>query len=383
MPSALIVTTVDITLEAFLLPFAARMRRAGWRVDAFAAGATTNPRLAGAFDALRDAGWTRNPFSVGTLSSARRLREVVARGAYDIVWVHTPVAAFVTRFALRRRTGAARPAVIYTAHGFHFHPGGNPIANAVFRAVERTAAHWTDELVTINPTDFEAARAFGVLPPERVHLIPGIGVDTTRFAPGAASAERAASVRAELGIPADAAMVTMAAEFTPNKRHTLAIEALSRVSNDRIRLVLVGDGPLLAKTRRRTERLGLGDRVRFAGQRSDMDAVLAASDALLLCSAREGLNRSALEALASGVPVIGTPTRGIAEILGTDEAGWLAAGHDAASLAAAIDAAAGDPAERARRGATGRAKAEREYALTHVLDCYDRLFAAHVDADVT
>lgn len=380
----LIVTTVDITLEAFLRPFSEHLRARGWRVDGLSAGAGGNAALTGSFDALFDIGWERNPISRGTIVSAGCVREVVTSGNYDIVWVHTPVAALVTRFALRRRPrGTSRPAVIYTAHGFHFHPGGNPLANAVYRTVERAAARWTDELVTINPTDFHAARAFGVLPPERVHLVPGIGVDTTRFAAGVVSAERAAAVRREFGIPADAMMVTMAAEFTPNKRHALAIEALSRVTDVRVRLILVGDGPLLSETRRQAERLGLGDRVRFAGQRTDMDAVLVASDALLLCSAREGLNRSALEALASGVPVIGTPTRGIAEIIGADEAGWLAAGHDAASLAGAIDAAASDPAERTRRGAAGRVRAEEEYALAHVMDCYDRLFAEHVDADVT
>ena len=108
--------------------------------------------------------------------------------------------------------------------------------------------------------------------------------------------------------------------------------------------MLVGDGPLEAQIRASVDRLDLSARVRFAGYRRDIPAVLAASDALLLCSEREGLNRSALEAMAAGVPVIGTNTRGIADAIGGPNAGWIVDKDDAAALAVAIDEAAGDSA---------------------------------------
>lgn len=372
MPSALFITTVDITLEAFLLPFAEHLRAMGWRIDALANGAASNGHIADSFDARHEIGWTRSPLSSGSRESAGRVREVVSAGGYDLVWVHTPVAAMITRFALRHRP-PRHPAIVYTAHGFHFVRGGQAIPNAVYRAIERGAARWTDYIVTINDEDYAAARAFGTIDPDRIRLVRGIGVDTDRLAPDVVPNDGA--IRHELAVPNDAVLVTMVAEFTANKRHTLALDALERVKTPGVVLALVGSGPLEGAIRAEVERRGLGERVRFAGYRRDLPAVLAASDALLLCSAREGLNRSGLEAMALAVPVIGTPTRGIADLIGDDEAGWVSASHSPQDLAAAVDAAAADARERARRGAAARERAVREFDLTRVIAAYDALFA--------
>jgi lipopolysaccharide/colanic/teichoic acid biosynthesis glycosyltransferase len=242
----------------------------------------------------------------------------------------------------------------------------------MYRTIERRAARWTDFLVTINREDFNAARAFGTMRSDRVRYVPGIGVDVAAYrSPDPGQAQR---VRSELDVPEDAMLVTMIAEFTPNKRHAFALEALSRVQDPRVVLALVGNGPEEPRLRAEVVRLGIGSRVRFAGYRRDMPAVLSASDALLLCSEREGLNRSVLEAMAAGIPVIGTQTRGIADAVSESE-GWIVPKHDAAALAAAIDAAAADPAERQRRGAAGRERVTREFALELVLETYDALFA--------
>ncbi|MDO8847900.1 MAG: glycosyltransferase [Coriobacteriia bacterium] len=376
MPSALFVTTVDITLEAFLLPFAAHLREAGWRVDALARGAETNDRIASAFDARFDAGWTRSPFSPASIGAIRRVRQVVSEGSYDLVWVHTPVAAMITRFALRKRAG--RPVVIYTAHGFHFYEGGRSFVNAVYRTVERAAAAWTDYLVTINAEDYSAARGFRTIPPERVLRFPGIGVDPTGYAPSS-TAERA-RMRTDLGVPPDSILVTMIAEFTPNKRHALALAALAEVETPNVYVAFAGNGPLLDEVRRDAARRGLEDRVRLCGYRRDVPALLGASDAVMLVSAREGLSRSLLESMASGVPLIGTPTRGIADLIGRDETGWVAKSHSREDLSAAIDAAAADPDERIRRGRVGLERARADYSIAKVLDAYDDLFAQALEA---
>jgi glycosyltransferase involved in cell wall biosynthesis len=373
MPAALFVTTVDITLEAFLLPFARHLREQRWRVDALAVGATGNPTLADSFDQRSDVSWSRNPLAPGNLlGAAGRVREVVEAGCYDLVWVHTPVAGWVTRYALRARGGIP---VVYTAHGFHFYRGQGPLAHSLFRTMERVAAPWTADLVTVNDEDFAAAGLLG-LPAERVHLVRGIGVDTGVFSPDAATDSTRARIRQDLRIPADAVVVTMIAEFNANKRHALALRALSRVRDPRVTLVLVGSGPLEASVLDAIRASGLDDRVVLTGYRRDIPDLLAASDLLLLCSEREGLNRSALEAMSSGVPVIGTPTRGIADAIGPDEAGWVATSSDPTALAAAIDAAAGSEAERARRAVAARERAVREFSLDRVMAAYDSIFAS-------
>jgi glycosyltransferase involved in cell wall biosynthesis len=375
-PSALFVTTVPITLEAFLLPFADHFRAQGWRVDAAANGATIAPGLAGHFGNRYDLAWSRNPLAPhNLLGTARDIRALCAANRYDLVHVHTPVAAFVTRWALRGLHGRpAGPVVIYTAHGFHFYGGQRAGEHAALRTLERLAAHWTDYLVSVNAEDFDAAGRFAGIAQDHVRLIPGIGVDCERFAPDAVPAEQIACVRGELGGGAvEPFIVTMIAEFAPVKRHELALEALARVRDPRVHLALVGHGPLAADVRERVENLGLSGRVTFAGYRSDIPAVLAASDVLLITSEREGLNRSVLEAMASGVPVVGTDTRGITDAIGR-EAGWIVGHDDVAALAAAIDAAASDPDALARLGAAARARACAEFSLDKILAAYDGLY---------
>ncbi len=190
-----------------------------------------NARIVDAYDNRYDVAWSRNPLSPGNLlGTAPAVRRIVEAGGYDIVHVHTPIAAFVTRYALRGRPAGTRPAVIYTAHGFHFYEGGSAAGNALYSRVERTAAAWTDYLVTINQEDYAAARAFGTIDPERVRYIPGIGVDTELYAPEATTADDIAAVRLSLDVPADAFMLTMVAEFGAVKRHAHLLEAFAQVS---------------------------------------------------------------------------------------------------------------------------------------------------------
>lgn len=336
-------------------------------------GALECDTIADAFDHRYNVSWSRNPLSPGNVfGSLATVRDIVMQGEYDIVHVHTPIAAYVTRMALRRRSSGVRPAVIYTAHGFHFYRGGLGARNVAYAAMERRAAAWTDYLVTINHEDLEAARAFSGIDPTRVRYIPGIGVDTDRYAPSS-SASRIAEIRAGLGIAPDAFMLTMIAELSPVKRHAHLLRALSTVKDDRVVLVLVGDGPLEMSLRDLAEKLGVSARVRWAGYRRDIPAVLAASDALVLCSEREGLNRSVLEAMSAGKPVIGTATRGIADAI-TPATGWIVDKHDPASLAAAIDEAARDRDEAAKRGVAGRERAIAEYSLPRIIDAYGELY---------
>ncbi len=373
-PSALFVTTVPITLEAFLLPFAGHFRSRGWRIDALTKDATRYPAILGSFDTLYDITWSRNPLAVSDhFDTWARVRRIVIEGGYDIVHVHTPIAAFVTRFALRSLPPAERPALIYTAHGFHFYEGQSFLGHAVFSTMERRAAPWTDYLVTINEEDFRAARSFRTIPSERVRLIPGIGVDVDLFDPSSVTAEETAAVREGLGIAPDAFMLVMVAEFSPVKRHTHLLEALARVRSDRVVVVFAGAGEAEEEVRERVAALGLEERVRFAGFRRDIPALLAAGDALTLVSAREGLPRSVLEAMSMGRPVIGTRTRGIVDAVG-NVAAWIVPKHDVDALAAAIDHAAADPAEAARRGAAARGRARGRFALTDVLGAYADLY---------
>jgi glycosyltransferase involved in cell wall biosynthesis len=120
------------------------------------------------------------------------------------------------------------------------------------------------------------------------------------------SPEKRASVRAELGIDVGTFVVLHIGRFVEQKNHKYLVSLfakLLRKKNDVV-LILAGDGPLREEIERKTESLGISESVRFLGQRSDADALYSAADVFCLPSLYEGLPVVAVEAQASGLPVL-------------------------------------------------------------------------------
>lgn len=369
--SLLMVTTVPVTLKAFLLPLARHFRSQGWRVDAMAREVSGSPECLGAFDRCWDVSWSRNPLDPRNLFGAvRTLREVVARERYDLVHVHTPVAGFVTRLALRNRAGA--PRVVYTAHGFHFYRGGPALRNAVFRKLEKMAGRWTDSLVVMNREDEAAARVHGIVPPGRLHYMDGIGVDTTVYRPGAIPASDVARLREELKIPSTADLFVMIAELIPRKRPADVLEALARMTNRRAHLLVAGTGPLQEDLERLARERAIADRVHFLGFRRDVPLLLRASRAMILASEHEGLPRSVMEGMCMETPVIGSRIRGIIDLL-EDGCGLLVDKGDPAGLARAMESILAHP-DRARAMVLRARSKMNRYDVRNILRLHEELY---------
>lgn len=378
MPRLLIVTTIPATF-GFLLPFAEHFREAGWSVDALT-GAGREIAGKERFDRTFAVHWSRNPLDLRNLLLApRRIREVVAERRPDIVHVHTPVGAFVTRLALRNRDPRRGPRVIYTAHGFYFHPGARPWRNAPFVALEKLAARWTDYLVVMNREDAAAARR--LLPPDRIRLMPGIGVDLRYYAPERVSSNEVREVRRALCVGDDPCFL-MVAEFIRRKRHADLLHALALVAADeslpRAHLLLAGTGPLMDQIRAATAELGLSDRVHFLGLRRDVPVLMRAAAALVLPSDQEGLPRCILEAMSMGLPVIGTRIRGTAELL-EEGCGALCEVGDRAALASLLRGVLVDPAAAAAQARRARERVTA-YDVRSVIRLHESLYAEALGA---
>lgn len=372
MARLLYVTTVSATL-AFLSPLAMHFRKRGWRVDAMARGATSSEEFGASFDCAWEADWSRNPMDPRNLFSvARQVRSVVSSGRYDIVHVHTPVAAFVTRYALRGRSSTIKPRMIYTAHGFHFHSQGVRLKNALFQTLEKLGGRWTDYLIVINRTDEEAAKRYHFVPPEKIWYMPGIGVNLRRFAPNGVETDDVEAVRREMTLCPGQPLLVMLAEFIPRKRHSDLLRAFARVNRPNVHLALAGAGEGESATRRLAKSLGLEKRVHFLGFRRDVQALIRASTATILPSTQEGLSCSVMESLCLETPVIGTDIRGIRELVGSN-AGILVTPGDIEGLARAIEQILDHPEEARVMGRCGREHMQ-EFDLTHIVHCHERLY---------
>jgi glycosyltransferase involved in cell wall biosynthesis len=311
-PKLLIVTTIPNTIRAFLIPYACYFRGLGWQVDAMARDITKFEELFVHFDRLTDANWSRNPLNRNNLFEAvASVRRAIEEEGYDIVHVHTPVAAFVTRYALRKIKLSGKPKVVYTAHGFHFCKGGGRTANLLYRALEKMAGRWTDKLIVINHEDFDAAKKYGIVPIENLAYMPGIGLDFSKYDPGAVSKADIQQIRDQLGLKSDETLFTLVAEFIPRKRHRDVVEAMSKLNNHKIHVAFAGTGPLSDNIKRLSDNLKVHHWIHFLGNIKDIRPLIAASRAVILPSAREGLARSLMEAACLGVPLIGSNARGV------------------------------------------------------------------------
>jgi glycosyltransferase involved in cell wall biosynthesis len=373
MPRILMVATLGISVNGGLIRFARHFRSQGWRVDAMAHGIADYRECRDNFDRIWEASWSRNPLSPrNLLVAAREVRSAAATGRYDLVHVHTPVAAFVVRYALRNMR-MNRPKVIYTAHGFHFHPSGKFIPNLIFRTLEKAAGRWTDYLVVINRTDEQQAQSHRLVPAERVVYMPGIGVDTRRLSKDSVSATQVDEIKRELGLQPDAILFLMVAEFTANKRHCDALRALALLKRSNCHLALAGVGDRQGEVRALAEHLGLGARVHFLGFRRDVPALMRAANAVLSTSHREGLPLCIMEAMSLEVPVIATQIRGSSDLLG-DGCGYLVPTSNPGAIAAAMEDIIANPS-KARQMSAAALLRIAEYDVEKIEANHEQLYA--------
>jgi glycosyltransferase involved in cell wall biosynthesis len=275
-----------------------------------------------------------------------RLRGLMRAEGIEVVHAHSPVAAAAARLMAGRRTR-----VVYTEHNVwsRYHP-----------------ATWTANLVTFPRNDHvfavsDIVRA-SVRYPGPLRLLPMPPVETLHHGldPAAPSeAAAAAGVRGELGISPNAPIVGSVANFKAAKDHANLLRAIGRVREavPDVCLLLVGQGPLEAATRRLAAELGLDGTVVFTGFRSDARRLMAAFDVFTLSSTYEGLPIALIEAMALGRPAVVTRVGGTPEVVADGAQGLLVPPRDPAALADGLLRLLGDPKLRARMGAAARARA--------------------------
>jgi sugar transferase (PEP-CTERM/EpsH1 system associated) len=142
----------------------------------------------------------------------------------------------------------------------------------------------------------------------------------------------------------------------------------------RLRWIVVGDGPQRATIEQAVRAAGAESVVWFAGERSDVADVLRALDCFVLPSLAEGISNTLLEAMATALPVIATRVGANADLMDDGRAGQLVPRGDPQALAGAILAYLADPAAVRRDGAAGRQIVERRFSLERMIEAYGTLY---------
>ena len=354
----LTLTTVDITLEKLLSPLIHALRDAGFTSECASSDGPHAAQLRAEGFQVHRIPLERRILTVRHAFALLRLIRLLRKREYDVVHVHTPVAQVLGRIAAKV-TGV--PIVLYTSHGFQFHDSRSWWARKIIIEIERRLARWTNVILTQSMEDAESAVQHGIGSRDQVIWI-GNGVQLERFRPGPTDM----SVREEFNLEAHHRVVGFIGRIVREKGVVELIEAMSRVIArfPSAKLLIVGDtlssdGDTAAKkiVHDAIRALELQEEVRFAGMRDDVPRLLRAMDVFTLPSWREGMPRSIIEAMATGLPVVATDIRGCREEVVHGETGLLVPPKRSDRLADAILTLISDPQRADEMGARGRQRA--------------------------
>ena len=290
---------------------------------------------------------------LGDLAALAELVRSIRRERPAIVHTHTSKAGFVGRLAA---VIARVPAVIHQPHGHIFYGYYSPRRTAVFTALERMAARWTDRIITLTDRGAAEHLARGIGRAEQYVTVPS-GVPTAELR---ATAPPRGEARARLGLDPDAFVVVGLGRLVPIKGFDLLVRALPAVAEQvpSARVLLVGDGAERQRLEAVAASLDVTRQLRLAGETLDVAAYLAAADVVAVPSRNEGMGRVIVEAMALGLPVVATAVGGIPAVVTDGECGRLIAPEDVDALSAALIELGRDPALRRKLGEAAMQRAE-------------------------
>jgi glycosyltransferase involved in cell wall biosynthesis len=286
------------------------------------------------------------------LSLAAHLRAC----SYDIVHAHLFPARLWVALAARKANITA--ALVTTEHSTF-----NRRRRRVYRPMDRWIYKQYRSIASISDATTKAL----------VHWLPdvagkartcpnGVDVNTLASSPAASKADLFA-------LPQTCPIILSVGRMERPKDYETVIRALSLVQE--VHLALVGVGPMLEEHRKLSQKLGVEQRVHFLGRRSDVPRLMKAADIYVQSSRWEGFGIAALEAMASGLPVVATRVPGLAELVG--EAGLLFEPGDHRQLAGHLNRLLSSSELRAHLAEVGKVRASN-FGLEKTLDCYQALY---------
>jgi glycosyltransferase involved in cell wall biosynthesis len=239
------------------------------------------------------------------------------------------------------------------------------------RVIGRWLARSTDRIIA----NSEAVRRYllerGGLAPEKVVTVHN-GVNFDRFETACDPRVR----RAELGLPADAVLAGVVARVEPAKDHATLLRAMALITRrvPRLHLVVVGGGSEVPRLKASAAELGIADKVRFTGPRTDAAEWLQSLDISVLSSVKEGLSNTVLESMAAGRPMIATDVGGNAEVIVESETGFLVPPRDPAALGEALARLAQSPSMMEEFGRAGRERVHSVFSVRSMVSKTQALY---------
>ena len=227
-----------------------------------------------------------------------KIKKIIKREKFDVVYLHTTLAAFWVRLALKGVKN--RPIVVNTVHGYLFGGGFGKLHNKLYLSCERLVKKQTDYIFVMNNEDEEIAKA-NSLAKLGVYKINGMGLD-----PAKRIIEKASPT-----LPPK--KLVYVGELSKRKNQIFLVRALKHLEN--ATLTLVGDGSQRQAIEKEIKRLGLENRVTITGFTKNVSKYLSEADMYVSASTVEGLPFNILEAMEASLPIVASNIKGQCDLL--------------------------------------------------------------------
>jgi glycosyltransferase involved in cell wall biosynthesis len=281
------------------------------------------------------------------IRAVRRMAALFREIKPDVVHTHQSKAGILGRIAARM---AGVPTIV---HGVHILPFVNVglAQTAIYVGAERLCATFTDAFVNVSPSVRDTSMEYGIGAANQ-HFVAYSAMDVERFK----DPKPPADWREVLGV-ADGAdkppTVVMLAAFEPRKRHVEFVNALPEAfaGLPDWRVVFAGEGAEMPAAKAAVAALGLADKVRFTGYRTDPEAIIALADVCVLASLREGLPRVLVQYAAAGKPSVVSALPGLEDVIADGVSAVVTPSADISAAASAVARLLADDEERGRLAA--------------------------------
>jgi glycosyltransferase involved in cell wall biosynthesis len=359
-------TTVDSSLRYLLRPQLRAVRdRGGESIGISAPGPYADELAAEGIRHVPLGSSTRGMNLLADLRAAAELWRILRRERPDVLHTHNPKPGVYGRIVGRL---AGVPVVVNTNHGLWATDDDRFLKRFVVLALEALAARFSHAELIQNVEDLELLTRRRINVSARTELL-GNGIDLDRFAPDTVDPKDRLAVRDELGAGPDTIVVGMVGRMVAEKGYPELFEAAARLDGRYVVAAIGPDDPakpdaITPAQREAAARAG----VIFLGQRDDVERLYAAMDVFVLPSHREGFPRAAMEAAATGLPIVATDVRGCRQVVVDGVTGLLVPVRDPERLAIAISALGDDPSCRRQMGIAAARRAREEFDERRIVE---------------
>lgn len=304
------------------------------------------------------------------LALASKMVEVCETHKLDILHVHYAIPHAVSAYLARQILKERAPKIVTTLHGTDITLVGN---DRSYLPIIRHSIHESDAVTAVSQFLRQATYdKLNVSTNISIDVIPNF-INLEDFkCPG----ERRTQIRGHICQGgSERPVLCHISNFRPVKRVQDVIEVFKRVRESLdATLVLVGDGPERSAIERLCHDYGLTEHVSFLGKQLSIAEILGSSDLFLLPSQTESFGLSALEAMASSVPVIASRVGGLPELIEHEKSGYLFPVGDVDSMAKACIRLLSEPDLRRNMGERARKVVEERYQMAGIIDRYESLY---------